>query len=177
MLTMEEKELLNDIAKAIREEYDFSLIPNDKNFKRPEEIAEKMGGGILVDKNVFSVKVCRCGNGFLIVMPDAEDTTDELSKFAEGIATLIFGIKFNVSNSNFNSNPNMMIYNTNYREREYIYYLSEELICPQNKILENIIKCKEPCGTFHINDVCAIMGLRHDFLESRMVSCGFIKRW
>ena len=58
MFTRKEKEALNDIARSIQEVYNFSLIPEDKNFKRPEEITEQMGGGMLVDKSTFSVKVC-----------------------------------------------------------------------------------------------------------------------
>ena len=38
MFTRKEKEALNDIARSIQEVYNFSLIPEDKNFKRPEEI-------------------------------------------------------------------------------------------------------------------------------------------
>lgn len=35
MFTRKEKDALNDIARSIQEVYKFSLIPEDKNFKRP----------------------------------------------------------------------------------------------------------------------------------------------
>ena len=177
MFTRKEKEALNDIARSIQEVYNFSLIPEDKNFKRPEEITEQMGGGMLVDKSTFSVKVCRCGNGFLITMPDTRDMTEEISWFEEGIATLVFGMKFNVSENDFMKNPNMKAYVPNYREQECICYLSDELACPNNKILATMMKCQDANGTFCVKDVSAKMGLRRDFLESRMISCGLISRW
>ena len=41
MFTRKEKEALNDIARSIQEVYNFSLIPEDKNFKRPSRFFKK----------------------------------------------------------------------------------------------------------------------------------------
>lgn len=177
MLTSKEKSSLNDIARAIREVYNFSLVPEDKNFKRPEKIAEEMGGGILVDKSVFWTKVCRCGNGFVITMPDTLDLTEEISRFADGIAMLVFCMKFNVSGEDFMKNKNMQSYAPNFRESELVNYLAGELACPHDRIMMDVRKCQDEYGAFRIKDVSDRMGLKHSFLESRMVSCGMINRW
>lgn len=177
MLTEQDRNSLKEIARAILDVYDFSLVPEDENFKTPEKIADQMGGGILVDKSAFSVKVCRCGNGFLITMPDTMDITEEISRFAEGIATLIFGLRFHVSENDFMENQNMKAYVPNFRERECIYYLSEEIICPSDKIVTAVMKCRNADGTFRIKNVSEKMGFRRDFMESRMISCGLISCW
>lgn len=177
MLTDKEKSSLNDIAKAIREVYNFSLVPEDNSFKRPEKIAEEMGGGILVDKSAFSTKVCRCGKGFLLTMPDTMDLTEDIFRFAEGIAVLVFCMKFNVSGEDFMKNANMEPYAPNFRENEIVNYLAGELACPYDQIMMNAMRCQDGQGAFRIKDVSERMGIKHSFLESRMVSCGMISRW
>lgn len=177
MLTDKYIKLLKDITECVRETYSFSLIPTDKNYKPIEKIAEEMGGGILFT-NGYEVKAARCGNSFIIKMPDEKDLSRRLSCFAYGLSILILGLEYQIKNESFLSKPNMVFIDNAYEllgnnQFDALMYFRHELVLPEyrlRKVVENYVNN----GSFYIQDIVKELGFNYSFIETRLRQCKMI---
>lgn len=176
MFTYDQENLIEEMAETIRNLYGFSLIPTSEQFMEPEEITDKMGGGIIY-KNTHGIAACRCGKSFLLQIQKETDKTTQLRFLTEALAVLFITLQYEVS-ENFLSNKNMEycdILNTNNFDLHIAF--ANELLCPKKQLKYIVESFVDENSRFSLTEVSKKLGLSVNFIESRLKECGMINSW
>lgn len=158
-------DIVTNLSDDIRETYRFSLFPTSELYKEPEEIADLIGGGIQYDNRLPGAEVCRCGNGFLIRIPETEQKTMTLKYFAQGLAILFLKMKYEISEEDFFEFENMKMHSSS----DKLYQdFADEMLCPL-KTIGSIIDQQTRYGdSVSSARVSEKTGLEEEYIIERM---------
>lgn len=178
------KTLLQSFAEEVLNVFDFSLIATNQKFLQPDELIEKLGGGIEYRDFASVTEVCRCGNGFIVHVQKEKDLLKQLCSVAEALAILFLKMSYEIDDEKFHNMKNMEYQNGMGSDFEEIQFLAHELLIPKKTLKLLTEKHLDAENRIHMNGIADDLGFSTELnfalsiIETRLLETRMIKsRW